>query len=138
MDPGTLLALGAALFFGGKKKAADKIEYFPLNLEIIKGKLVYSMDILNPTKNKLKIDSFFGGVFVDDNKIGSIERGKPFEINPNGRTKVKFPVEVSPVELAKLLLAIAKGNFKKQFKIAGIARAYGLDNEVSKEISLAK
>lgn len=136
MDPITI-GLGLWLMTLGKgKKTADRLEFFPLNIEVIKGKLVFTMEVLNPTKNKLKVDSFFGGVFVDDKKVGSIEKGESFDVAPSGRTKVKFPIRLNLIEGAKLLASIAAGKFKKKFKVAGIARALGLDNEVSKEISL--
>jgi len=137
MDP-IILGIAAYLLTLGKgKKTADRLEYFPKNVEMLSGKLYFVMDILNPTKNPLKVDSFFGGAFVDDKRVGSIERGTPFIAAPNTRTQVKFPIKLDPLSAASLLLSIIQGKFKKQFKIAGIARALGLDNPVSKEVNLA-
>jgi LEA14-like dessication related protein len=136
MDVISLALLAYAMTLGKGKKTADRLEYFPLNLELIKGKLVFTMEVLNPTKNKLKVDSFFGGVFVDDKKVGSIERSEPFDIAPKGRTRITFPVRLVPAEAVSLIAKIVSGKFTKKFKIAGIARALGLDNEVSKEIAL--
>ncbi len=135
MDLFTIALAAAALFAGKKKKTAERLEYFPKNLELIKGQLVYSMEILNPTKEKLKVDSFFGGIFADDKKIGSVERGTSFDIAPNQRTTVKFPVKLVPAGIAALALNIKKFKSMK-FKVAGIARALGLDNEVSQDLSL--
>lgn len=135
IDPITI-ALGAYLLSLAKgKKTADRLEYFPMNLELIKGKLVYTMEILNPTKNTLKIDSFFAGIFADDKKIGSIERGTPFDIPPNKRTTYKFPIKLNALGLVKLALNITKLKEMK-FKVAGIARALGMDNAVDETLSL--
>lgn len=136
MDPVTLLLIGALAFLSKKKKTADKLEYFPINIELIKGKLVYTMEILNPSNDVLKVDSFFGGLFVDDRKVGSIERSEPMVIAPKGRTRIKFPVKLNLIEGAKLLTQIFGGKFNKKFKVMGIARAFGLDNVVEKNLSL--
>ena len=135
MNP-LILGIGAWLLTLAKgQKTADRLEYSPKNLEIIKGKLVYKMDILNPTKNKLKVDSFFAGIFADDSKIGTIEKGDPFTLEPNKRTTVSFPVKLNAVGLVKFAMNIKKLAAMK-FKVAGIARALGIDNPVTQDLSL--
>jgi len=127
----------ALLFFGTKlakgKATADKLEFYPLNLELIHGKLVFTMEILNPTGNPLKIDSFFGGVFANDKKIGSIERGKPFTLKKKGRTPVTFPVKLVGTGIIQTLLS---GSKKYKFKIMGVAHALGVDTPINQELSL--
>lgn len=135
MNP-LLIGLGAWLFTLAKgQKTADRLEYSPKNLEIINDKLVYTMDVLNPTKNKLKVDSFFAGIFADDAKIGTIERGTPFDLAPNKRTTVKLPVRLNAIGLAKFALNPTKLS-KMKFKVSGIARALGIDNPVTQDLSL--
>lgn len=135
IDPITI-GLGVWLLSLAKgQKTADRLEYNPKNLELINGKLIYKMDILNPTKNKLKVDSFFAGIFADDAKVGTIERGEPFTLLPNQRTTVKFPVKLNAVGLVKFALSKTKLSQMK-FKVAGIARALGIDNPVNQDLSL--
>lgn len=135
MNP-LVIALGAYLFTLARgQKTADRLEYDPKNLEIINGKLVYTMDVLNPTKNPLKVDSFFAGIFADDAKIGTIERGTPFDLEPKKRTTVKLPVKLNAIGLAKFALSKTKLSQMK-FKVSGIARALGIDNPVNQDLSL--
>lgn len=135
MDPITI-GIGLYLWHLAKgQKTADRLEYSPKNLEIIKGKLVYTMDVLNPTKNPLKVDSFFAGIFADDAKIGTIERGTPFDLEPNKRTTIKLPVRLNAVGLTKFAMNINKLKDMK-FKVQGIARALGMDNAVTQDLSL--
>lgn len=93
------------------------------------------MEILNPTKNKLKVDSFFAGIFADDSKIGTIEKGEPFVLDPNKRTTVSFPVKLNALGLVKFALSLSKLKDMK-FKVSGIARALGMDNPVTQDLSL--
>jgi len=134
VDPLTIGLLAYLLTLGRGKKTADRLEYFPKNVEIIHGKLVATMEILNPTGNKLKIDSFFGGVTADDKKIGSIEQGKEFTLAPKTRTSVQFPVKLSTLGALQILLSKTKLKNMK-WKLVGVARALGIDNPVSQEIS---
>jgi LEA14-like dessication related protein len=135
IDPVTI-GIGLWLWNLSKgQKTADRLEYSPKNLEIINKKLVYKMDILNPTKNKLKVDSFFGGIFADDAKIGTVEKGDPFMLEPNKRTTVSFPVKLNAIGLLKFATNIKKLKEMK-FKVAGIAHALGMDNPVSQDLSL--
>lgn len=136
MNP--LVIAAAAYFLSPLAKGsstAAKLEFFPNNLEIIKGKLQFKMDILNPTKNPLKVDSFFANIFSDKTKIGSIERGVPFTLEPNRRTPVSFPVRLNAAGLVKFSLNISKLK-TLTFRVEGIAKALGLDNAVTKDISL--
>ena len=132
-----LMLAGAKLF--KSKKTADVLEYFPKSVIYSKSQknFVFYMEILNPTKRDLKIDSFFGSLMINENKVGKVERGNPFTIKANGRTLVSFPIKVVGTGLG---IAIAKflTNPKADItvKIIGVARALGLDNAVSEEVPL--
>ena len=133
------LALFIASKFTKAKATADRLEYFPTNLEIIKGKLFFKMDILNPTNTLLKIDSFFGGVYANDKKIGSIEHAGAIPLKAKARTKVQFRVKLGLIDSIKFFLEAAKGKFKAtKFKVAGVARALGVDNPVSHDLTLTE
>lgn len=135
IDPITI-GIAAWLFGLAKgKKTADSLSYFPKNLEVIHNKLVYKMDVLNPTKNKLKVDTFFAGIFAGANKIGTIEKGEAFNLAPNTRTTVSFPVKLNALGLIQFALHLSDLK-KTKFKIAGIARALGMDNPISQDLSL--
>jgi len=126
------LIIGLALWQGSKlvkgSSTAEKLEYFPKNLDFKDGKFYFRMEILNPTRNKLKIDSFFGGIYYSGNKIGSIEYATPINLDPNKRTEVRIP---------KVAVLIIQGKAKDlKFNVIGVARALGLNNPVNEEIKL--
>jgi len=140
MDP---LTIGLLIWGGSKllkaKKTADRLEYFPKNLFYSKTekKFYFIMDILNPTKNPLKIDSFFGGVFIGTDKVGSIEYGTPVTIQALKRTEVKYPIIPIGSGFGKVIVKILKGEGKDlKFKVMGVARSMGIDNPVNQELTL--
>jgi LEA14-like dessication related protein len=138
MDPITIaLLIGAATLFKGSK-TASKLEFFPNDIDWNKDKkrLEFVMEILNPTKNKLKIDSVYVSVFVNDRKVGSIERGEPFEIAPNKRTMVKLPLKPAGIGFAQIIADIIRGKRDFEFKVLGTVRALGLDNPINKTVAL--
>lgn len=128
----------ALLFGAGKllkgKKTADRLEYFPKNLHYKDGKFYLYVDVLNPTKNPLKVDSFFGGVFIGTNKAGSIEAGTPVTFQANKRTEIKYPIIPVGSGFGKALIEIAKGN-KPKFKIIGVARSLGIDTPINYDLT---
>ena len=137
VDPFTLGIAAWILSLAKGKKTADKLEYYPQNLQMIHGKLFLDMEILNPTQNKLKIDSVFAGIFADGKKVGNIEQGTPFTVSKAKRTKVQFPVELDPINAGKLLAAFVTGKAKNlKWSVKGVARALGLDNPISQDLSL--
>jgi hypothetical protein len=146
MDLITLALLGLGLTLAKGKKTADRLEFFPKNLELINGKLVATMEVLNPTNNALKVNSVFAGIFVDylkdkdtgvkDKKIGNIERGEEITLAPNKRTTVKLPVKLVSIGAGTFLLDVIRGKIKNpSFKIVGIARALGIDNPIDQKLS---
>ena len=135
------LIIGLALWQGSKlvkgSSTAEKLEYFPKNLDFKDGKFYFRMEILNPTRNKLKIDSFFGGIYYSGNKIGSIEYATPINLDPNKRTEVRIPIIPSGLGLGKVAVLIIQGKAKDlKFNVIGVARALGLNNPVNEEIKL--
>lgn len=135
MNPLIVVALPFLATLMKGKKTSDRLEYYPQNLELIKGKLYLDMEILNPTKNDLKIDSVFAGIFAGSKKIGNIERGESFTVKANKRTSIKLPVVPSGLGFATAIADAVKGKITT-FKVMGIARALGLDNPINKDLSL--
>lgn len=138
-----LLTLGL-IFLGVKasqaSNTADKLEYYPKSVIWSKTRkqFVFYMEILNPTKHDLKVDSFFGGLFIGETKVASIERGNAFTIKANDRTKVSFPVKVIGLGLGKAVAAIIKDPTKPiTLQVLGTARALGIDNAVNEQIPLS-
>jgi LEA14-like dessication related protein len=127
-----------ALLFGTKliqaKKTGDALQYFPKNIELINGKIVATMEILNPTRHPLKIDSVFGNITANDSKVASIEQGTPFTLAPNARTSVTFPTKLNALGALKVLLHPLKLK-KMKWKLVGVARALGIDTPISQDIS---
>ena len=139
MDFVTLALLGLGFVLSKGKKTADKLEYYPKNLELIKGKLVFTMEILNPTTNKLKVDSVFAGIFAGKKKIGNIERGESFTLAPKKRTSVSFPVKLNALGIAQVLPELIRGKgFDVKFSVKGVARALGIDSPIDDELSFLK
>jgi LEA14-like dessication related protein len=132
-----LLWYGAKLFKG--QKTADALEYFPKQVLWSKKlkSFVFYMEILNPTNNDLKVDSFFAGLFINESKVGSVERGNPFVIKKNQRSLFSFPVKVIGIGLGQAIVSFIK-NPKQAItvKVVGIAKALGIDNPVDEEIPL--
>lgn len=130
-----LALLGAGLYFFKGSKTAEKLEFFPKKFHYDKQnkQLLFIMDILNPTNNRLTVDSVFAGVMSNDIKIGSIERGESFTLEKNKRTEVRFPVK--PVGLG-ILQAVAKAikGEKQAFSIVGMVHALGVDTPINEEI----
>jgi len=137
MNP-LLIAFG--LWQGSKlikgKSTADKLEFFPKNLDYKDGKFYFRMEILNPTRNSLKIDSFFGGVYLNDEKLGSIEYGTPLTLAPLKRTEVRYPIIPSGLGFGKVIAKIIQGQRNFTFKVMGVARALGINNAVNEEVKL--
>jgi LEA14-like dessication related protein len=133
MDLITLGVLGYLATLFNAKKVADKLEYIPANVSLKKGRLLFTMDVLNPSGSALKVDSFFGGVYAGDNKIGNIEKGAGFSVAGNKRTAVVFPVVLNPVGLAALAANITKLK-SMPFKIMGEAKALGVTTPINKPI----
>jgi len=132
-----LLGFGANKLIKGKK-TADALEYFPKNLHYKDKKFYFYMEILNPTSNKLKIDSFFGGVYINEDKIGSIEYGTPVTLEANKRTEVRYPITPIGSGFAKVVQKIISGGAKNlTFKVIGVAKALGINTPVNEEIKLS-
>ncbi len=92
------------------------------------------MDVLNPTKNPLKIDSFFGGVYANGKKIGSIEQGTPINIDANKRTEIRLPAVAVGLGIGQMIVDIASGK-NIELKVLGIARSMGFDNAINETLS---
>lgn len=138
-----IITLGLAallLFMGGKKKTAKSLEFIPIRLRIKKvnrkKKLVLDVDILNPTKNPLTVNSVFLSLFANNKRIGRIEKGDSFKIGQQRRTTVAFPVSISFPALGQM---IADYLLKKPitFKMVGVVNVMGIDQPVDKKIDFS-
>lgn len=133
----SLLFLGAKLYKG--KKTADVLEYYPKQVLWNKKQkaFIFYMEILNPTNNDLKVDSFYAGLFINETKVATVERGNEFVIKKNQRTLFSFPVKVIGFGLGTAIVSLIK-NPKQAItlKMVGIAKALGIDNAIDEEIPL--
>lgn len=138
MDLLPLLLLGLAFKAKRAQHTAEELEFFPKKFHYDKQnkKLLFVMEILNPTSNRLKVDSVFAGVFAGSNKIGSVERGEPFTLEPNKRTEVRFPVKPQGIGIAKALIDAVKG-VKQDFTILGTVKALGIETALNETIPLS-
>jgi len=133
---GLILWKGVPLIKGGS--TASQLEFYPKNLDYDAGKFYYRMDILNPTRNELTVDTFFGGLYVGDEKVGSIEYNKPIVLKKSQRTEVRIPIIPTGLGLGKVIAKIIKGDTKNlTFRVVGVARALGINNPVNEEIKLS-
>lgn len=139
--------LGLLAFAAGKKKeAGDKLEYEPQNVFWSKSqkKFVLKLDIVNRTSTELKIDGMSLGVLLNEKNIGSIEYNNPFTIPKRGRKSLDLPIKANILGGAAALYSLILSKLKPQYdkegnkiktkisvQIAGVVRAYGLDNSVS-------
>jgi len=139
MDLITLALMGGAAYLFQGKKTSDKLEYYPKSIIYSKTRkeLVFYMEILNPTTRDLKVDSFFGGFFFNDIKVGSVERANPFTIKKKDRTTVSFPVKIVWLGFTNVAISLIKDpKQEKVVKILGVARCMGMDNSINDEIPL--
>jgi len=129
------LLIGAAFMLKGKADTLKELEFFPksLSLSADKKTLFLIVDVLNPTKNKLEIDSLFLNVNVGETKIGSVEKTIPFVIRATGRSTIKFPVKINPAGSGKLLALLIKGQ-KIIFTVKGVGSSMGLQFPVDAKI----
>jgi len=132
-----LIALGlmAAYFVKGKVDTAKELEFFPKSLALSKDKkkLFLVIEVLNPTKRPLTIDSLFLKIFYGKTKVGSLERTEPIVIEATGRTMVKLPLRVDPVGGGKLMGAVLLGK-TIVLRVLGIGDSMGLKFPVDAEI----
>lgn len=95
------------------------------------------MDIVNPTNTKIKIDSVFAGLFINDKKVGSIEKNEAFTIEKKARTPVELPVKIIGLGLGQALAAFIKDPKKAiTIKVLGTVRTLGIDTALNEEIPL--
>ena len=132
-----LIALGllAAYFVKGKVDTAKELEFFPKSLALSKDKkkIFLVIEVLNPTKRSLTIDSLFLKIFYGTIKVGSLERTEPITIEKTGRTMIKLPMRVDPVGGGKLMGAILLGK-TISLRVVGIGDSMGLKFPVDARI----
>jgi hypothetical protein len=135
MNPILIVLAGFLLLPLLKAKAASgKFQYYINNLEFIKGNPVLKMEILNPTTQAVKVDSFFATILLNGNDVGTIEQGKPFTVAASKRSMVAFPIRVNPMGAATLALNASKLK-NLTFEVKGVARALGVDTAIIKKSS---
>lgn len=133
-----LALLAAGLYYFKGSQTAEKLEYFPkkFHWDKTQKKLFFLMDVLNPTNNKLKVDSVFAGVMAGETKIGSIEMGTPVVLEKNQRTEVRLPVKPVGLGIVKAIADALKGK-KQDLSVVGVVHALNIDTPINEVIPLS-
>ena len=138
MNPIVLIGLFLATRLGKTVKTVQRLELYPKDVLFDKSskKLFFDIEVLNPTKNSLTVQSLYAGIYVGGKKLGNVERNKPITIQPTSRTLVRLPIKPNLFATASLIAQILLGVMPKKASIKGTVRALGVDTTFAKTVPI--
>jgi LEA14-like dessication related protein len=137
-------AAGAALYYGRKKKAGDKLQLLPKGLKLT-GKfpsqeLEFMLDVVNPSDTSLDVNAIFADVLYNNKVLGRIERTEKIIFAPLKTTKLNLPVKVSASNIPaffSFIKNIAAGKMGVELSVKGIANAEGIETPIEEKYKLS-
>lgn len=108
-----------------KKNVAEKLQYYPNTILIEKGKLIFRMDIVNPSTTQLYFDNLFATVQSNGLIVGRIQYVGRTYIQAQATTTVNFVIKAVWLDLGTFLAKVIKGEVKT-VQIIGTINSMGV------------
>jgi hypothetical protein len=107
-----MLGLGATWWILNKKNVANKLQYYPKGVRFDKGKLIFDLDIVNPSTTQLYFDNLFATIENQGLIVGRIQYVGRTYIQPQATTGVSFTIKAVWLDMGTFFAKVYKGEIK--------------------------
>jgi LEA14-like dessication related protein len=135
---------GLFLYARSKKKAVEKLQFEPVNVNLSGKFPSYKADlqlqITNPSSTPLSVASIFADVLFGSGKdlkvIGKIVLDKSFTITPKKQNLITIPVKLNIGQALATIITLLYQKEKPKVFIRGTINSEGIDLPIDTEIPL--
>jgi LEA14-like dessication related protein len=134
------IGLLGLFYWLNEKKAMQAMKVSLRGVRYVDGKLLLDLQVMNPTKFNVTINSIIGDLFFNGAKIASVVNFQSQKVVAGGFSTITAVFQVSPFGLLQLPAALRtarESNFKLNFEFVGQVRVNGVIIPIDEKTTLS-